>query len=154
VKRSLLVEATGGPLGVVTAGTNVHDTKLLAQTLDAIVVERPRPTPERRQHLCLDKAYDNPTGETAAVAHGYVPQIRRIGEEKLDPVSSQKHFPARRWVMERTFAWIGRNRRMSKDDEFLTASSEAWISLSMVRLMLTRLAQEQVQPAFHYRRVA
>jgi putative transposase len=60
----------------------------------------------------------------------------------------------RRWVVERTFAWIGRNRRMSRDYEFLPATSEAWIYLSMIRLMLKRLAHEQVQPAFHYRRVA
>ena len=60
----------------------------------------------------------------------------------------------RRWVVERTFAWIGRNRRMSKDYEFLLATSEAWIYLSMIRLMLKRLAHEQIHPAFHYRRVA
>jgi transposase len=60
----------------------------------------------------------------------------------------------RRWVVERTFAWIGRNRRMSRNDEFLPATSEAWIYLSMIRLMLKRLAHEQVQPASHYRRVA
>src|SRR5262249_44929485 len=59
-----------------------------------------------------------------------------------------------RWVVERTFAWIGRNRRMSQDYEFLTATSETWVYLSMVRRMLKRLAHEQVQPAFHYRRVA
>ena len=59
-----------------------------------------------------------------------------------------------RWVVVRTFAWIGRNRRMSKDYEFLPATSEAWISLSMIRLMLKRRAHEQLQPAFHYRRVA
>ena len=40
VKRSLLVEADGGPLAVVVAGANVHDTKLLEATLEAIVVER------------------------------------------------------------------------------------------------------------------
>jgi hypothetical protein len=43
---------------------------------------------------------------------------------------------------------------MSQDDEFLPATSEAGISLGMIRLMLKRLAHEQVQPAFHYRRVA
>jgi hypothetical protein len=43
---------------------------------------------------------------------------------------------------------------MSKDYEFLTATSAAWVYLSMVRLMLKRLAHEQVQPSFHYRRVA
>jgi putative transposase len=60
----------------------------------------------------------------------------------------------RRWVVERAFAWIGRNRRMSRDYEFPPATSEAWISLSMIRIMLKRLAHEQIQPAFHYRRVA
>ena len=43
---------------------------------------------------------------------------------------------------------------MSKDDEFLPATSEAWVYLSMVRPMLKRLAREQVQPDFHYRHIA
>lgn len=60
----------------------------------------------------------------------------------------------RRWVVERTIAWIGRNRRMSKDYEYCPATSEAWVYLSMVRVMLKRLACEQIEPAFHYRRVA
>lgn len=102
MKRSVLVEADGGPLAIVIAGANIHDTKLLAATLEAIVVERPAPTPQRPQHLCLDKAYDNPTGEEAVAAHGYVPHIRRIGEEKLNPATGEKCFPARRWVVERT----------------------------------------------------
>ena len=54
-KKSLLVERQGGPLAVVIAGANVHDAKLLAATLEALVVERPAPTDERPQHLCLDK---------------------------------------------------------------------------------------------------
>ncbi len=69
-------------MGAVIAGANVHDTKLLAETIDAIVVDRPEPTPESPQHLCLDKGYDNPTGREAASGKGHTPHIRRIGEEK------------------------------------------------------------------------
>jgi len=47
-----------------------------------------------------------------------------------------------RWVVERTFGWIGRYRRMSKDYEYLTESSEAMIYLAMMRLMLKRLARK------------
>ena len=47
----------------------------------------------------------------------------------------------RRWVVERTFAWLGRYRRLSKDYEALPATEEAWISLAMSCLMLARLAK-------------
>jgi putative transposase len=89
-------------------GANVHDTKLLAATLQALVLERPDPA-EVAQHLCRDKAYDNPTGERACAAAGYIPHIRRIGEEKLDSWG-QKSRPARRWVVERTLAWLSKCR--------------------------------------------
>lgn len=45
-----------------------------------------------------------------------------------------------RWVVERTFAWLGRQRRLSKDDEALAETEEAWIYLTMTRLLLARLA--------------
>ena len=109
MKRSLVVEADGGPLGITIAGANRHDTKLLAETLEAIVVERPEPTTERPQHLCLDKGYDNPTGHETVAAYQYIPHIRRIGEEKFDP-HGQKTYPARRWVVERTLAWLSKCR--------------------------------------------
>ena len=89
----------------------MHDTKLLAQTLDAIVVERPEPTAEAPQHLCLDKGYDNPTGHQAAVEHHYTPHIRRIGEEKFDE-RRRKRYPARRWVVERTLGWLSKCRAL------------------------------------------
>jgi putative transposase len=55
-KKSVLVEREGGPLGVTMAGANVHDTKPLADTIDAVVI--PRPDPEQlTQHLCLDKGH-------------------------------------------------------------------------------------------------
>ena len=47
----------------------------------------------------------------------------------------------RRWVVERTFAWLGRNRRLSKDYEQLPEVSEAMVYAAMVRLMLRRLAE-------------
>jgi putative transposase len=55
VKRSLLTDAPGVPLGVVVAGANINDHKLLAETLDAIVVRRPKVEPKQPQGLCLDK---------------------------------------------------------------------------------------------------
>lgn len=107
-KRSLIVDGQGGPLGVVVAGANVHDTKLLEATIEAMVIDRPEPD-EEEQHLCLDKGYDNPTGHAAALNAEYVPHIRRIGEEKLDH-QNKKTRPARRWVVERTFAWLNHCR--------------------------------------------
>jgi putative transposase len=109
VKRSVVVEATGGPLGATIAGANVHDTKLLAATLAATVVERPQPTAEAPQHLCLDKGYDNPTGHETVAAYQDTPHIRRIGEERLD-TNGEKSYPARRWVVERTLAWLSKCR--------------------------------------------
>ena len=67
------------------AGANVHDTKLLKPTLESIVVDRP----EGVQNLCLDKGYDNPTGRRTVAEAGYQPHIRRIGEEKLDPIGRE-----------------------------------------------------------------
>ena len=99
VKRSLLVEADGGPLSVVLAGANVRDDKLLRATLDAVVVERPSPTEEAPQHLCLDKGYDNRPTRKLVEEYDYVAHIRRIGEEKLDETKT-KRYPARRWVVE------------------------------------------------------
>ena len=96
-------------MGVVIAGTNVHDTKLLARTIDAIVVERPKPTEKSPPHLCLDKGYDNPTGRAATEQVAYTPHIRRIGEEKLD-TKGRKSRKARRWVVERTLGWLSKCR--------------------------------------------
>ena len=48
----------------------------------------------------------------------------------------------KRWVVERTFAWLGRNRRLSKDYEFCPAHSESWIYAAMAFLMARRLARQ------------
>jgi putative transposase len=109
-KRSLLVDAQGGPLGLVIDGANRHDTKLLRATLEAIVVDRPEPTPRQPQHLCLDKAYDNPTGHEAVAAARYTGHIRRIGEEKAPAQAGTRRHKPRRWVVERTLAWLSKCR--------------------------------------------
>ena len=103
MKRSLLVEKDGGPLAVVLAGANIPDAQLLAQTLDAVIVERPEPEPKYPQHLCLDKGYDNDTGWEATVDREYLPHIALIRDER--PERPQRH-PARRWVVERTISWL------------------------------------------------
>lgn len=106
------MEGDGGPLAAVVAPANVHDTKLLGATLDAVVTQRPQPTAEAAQNLCLDKGYDNPTGRKAVEEHDYVPHIRRIGEEKFDPETAEKTYPARRWVVERTLGWLSKCRAL------------------------------------------
>jgi putative transposase len=102
------VDGKGGLLSVTLAGANVHDAKMLAQTIAGMIVGRPYPE-AGPQHLCLDKGYDNPTGKSAAMAEGYVAHIRRIGEEKFDHRRNKKH-PARRWVVERAGAWLSKWR--------------------------------------------
>ena len=107
-KKSLLADGDGGPLGVAIAGDNVVGQKLLAETIEAIVVERPGPA-DGEQDLCLDKGHDNPDGREAAKAAGHVPHIRKIGEEARKCDRSKGHKP-RRWVMERAFAWLSKCR--------------------------------------------
>jgi putative transposase len=52
------------------------------------------------------------------------------------------HLLPRRWVVERTFAWLGTWRRLAKDYELLPSSEEAWIYLAMIRIMLRRVASD------------
>ncbi len=137
-KRSILVEESGGPLSVVVAGANVHDTKLLNSTLEAVVVQRPKPTIENPQHLCLDKGYDNPTGHWAVAEHEYVGHIRRIGEEKLDEFGERK-YPARRWVVERTLAWLSKCRAIGTRYDKKARNYLALIQLACALIWYRRL---------------
>jgi putative transposase len=56
-----------------------------------------------------------------------------------------------RWTVERTFAWLGRCRRLSKDREKSVLSSEAFVKLAMIHLMLNRLEPKATDAEFHYR---
>ncbi len=110
-KRSLLTEGHGVPIGLVVGGANRHDMKLTEGTLQSVVVERPEPTPEQRQNLCLDKGYDYESVRELLQGYGYTAHIRTRGEEKAD----KREIPgyrARRWVVERTHSWMNRFRRL------------------------------------------
>jgi putative transposase len=109
-KQSLLVEGNGGPLGVVVAGANVPDMKLLEATIAAIVVDRPDPE-EVEQHLCLDRGYDNPIGHEVTARQSYVGHIRPIGEDRRQARRPGRRKP-RRWVVERTLAWLSKCRAL------------------------------------------
>jgi len=59
-----------------------------------------------------------------------------------------------RWTVERTFAWLGKCRRLTKDREKSVRSSEAFVKLAMIHLMLNRLQPKGADPEFRYRAAA
>lgn len=105
----MLTEADGGPIAVVLAPANRHDSLLLHDALEQVIVDPPDPVRGPTQHLCLDKAFDGAPSQATAEVFGYQPHIRRIGEEKLDK-KGRKRKKARRWVVERTIGWLNRCR--------------------------------------------
>jgi transposase len=111
VKRSLVTEGHGVPLGVVMEGANRHDMKLVRATLDSIVVARPAPTAEQPQGLCLDKGYDYQEVREIVAEFGFTAHSRSRGKaaRALTMEASKK---ARRWVVERTHSWMNRFRRI------------------------------------------
>ena len=74
------------------------------------------------------------------MGRGWVKEGKKIDWERLMPPRGYVALP-RRWVVERTFSWLGQNRRMSKDYERLCASAEAFVYAAMIRLMARRLAR-------------
>lgn len=111
VKRSLLTEGHGVPIGLTVDGANRHDMKLVELTLQSLVVERPDPTPEQEQHLCLDKGYDYEAVRATVKEFGFTAHIRSRGEEAKE-LHEEAGKRARRWVVERTHSWMNRFRRI------------------------------------------
>lgn len=107
----MLTERQGIPIAVVVAGANRHDMKLLAATLDAVVVERPEPTEEVPQHVCLDKGYDDDECRQVAAQHDDIPHIRSRGEEQREKREIPGYRP-RRWVVEVCHSWLNRFRKI------------------------------------------
>ena len=111
VKRSLLTEGHGVPIGLAVAGANRNDMKLVRETIENIVVERPEPTSEQAQGMCMDKGYDYQEVRDTVQEFGFTAHIRSRGEEarELKQAAGKK---ARRWVVERTHSWMNRFRRI------------------------------------------
>lgn len=148
-KRHILVDTMGLLLKVVVHVASIQDrqgVRLLLEPLKGVF--------PRMKKVWLDVGYSG-TGkkwieqemgwEAEIVKHiwtglrgVWVPKGTEVNWEEIIPPGF--HVLPRRWVVERTFAWIGRNRRMSKDYEYLTSSSESMVQLAMIRLMVRRLA--------------
>ncbi len=111
VKRSLLTEATGVPIGLAVAGANRHDSKMVEATLESIPVSRPKPTRKKPQGMCLDKGYDSGEVRDLVKEFGYTAHIRSRGEE-AQAIKREAGFKARRWVVERAHSWMNRFRRI------------------------------------------
>ncbi len=109
-KRSLLTDGRGVPLGLTLAGANRNDHKLMRETLEVIPVERPAPTSEQPQGLCLDKGYDYDEPRALAQEFGFTLHLRTRGEEIA--AKREAGTRARRWVVERTHSWLNRFRRI------------------------------------------
>jgi putative transposase len=110
-KRSVLTDSHGVPIGLAVDGANRHDFKLTRETIESIAVERPDPTLEAPQGMCLDKGYDYDEVRELLTEFGFTAHIRARGEE-AQALKQEAGFKARRWVVERTHSWMHRFRRV------------------------------------------
>ena len=99
------------PVGWGVAGANRPDMKLVAETVESVIVKRPRPTKTRPQGLCMDKGYDYAAVREIVQEFGFTAPMRARGEE-AQAINRQAGFKARRWVVERTHSWMNRFRRV------------------------------------------
>lgn len=106
----MLIDGRGVPISVAVAGANVHDQKLVKETLDNIPVRRPKPTRRKRQHLCLDKGYVGKPIERLARRRHYVPHVP--AKDGSPPKKKHRSGKPRRWKVERTHSWLNRARRL------------------------------------------
>jgi putative transposase len=142
-KRHIAVDSLGLLLVVLVTSACVPDAVAAQEVLGRLTEERfPRLTVVR-----ADSAYGRyglPAG-AAAVAYWVLELVHRpSGAVGFVLVP-------RRWIVERTFAWLGRYRRHSRDYERLPESSEAMIRISMIHRMLQRLSPKPKPHRFHYR---
>lgn len=99
------------PIGLTVEGANRHDMKLVRETLENIVVDRPKPSATHPQGMCLDKGYDYQEVRDTLTEFGFTAHIRSRTEEAKE-IKAEAGKRARRWVVERSHSWMNRFRRL------------------------------------------
>jgi putative transposase len=129
-KRHLLVDTLGLLMSIAVTAASVQEREGAR-----LVFTHLNGSCKKLRRLWVDGGYrGSPLAEWCARRFRFVLQVVLRGEEQIGFTALP-----RRWVVERTFAWLSCNRRLSKDYEVLTGNSEAMIYIAMTRLMLRRL---------------
>jgi len=146
-KRHIVVDTLGLLMAVVVTAANVDDGAAAPQVVGKL---DPQALP-RLKAIFADHKYHNHAFEAWLAEYGQ--SKWRLEISGLPPgTTTFKPLPIR-WVVERTFAWIGRCRRNSRDYEKRTDSSESVVLISTISLMVRRLSPSKIrEPAFKYPR--
>jgi putative transposase len=144
-KRHLLVDTEGLVLAVTVHEASIADRDGAKLLLEKVGGDRL----PRMQKIWADRGYNGQIGEWIKERLGWALEIvkpprrwvRVPANEEPPPYPAGFIVLPRRWVIERTIAWIMRNRRMNRDYEFLAQTTEVLIYVAMIRLMLRRLAK-------------
>jgi len=142
-KRHIVVDSMGMLLAVLVTAANVDDGAA-APELFARLDGQPMSRVER---MFADNKYHNYALYEWVEKHA---RWELVIVRRPEGAEGWVKLPLR-WTVERTFAWLGRCRRLSKDRERSTLSSESMIKLAMIQLMLNRLEPKNTDPEFHYR---
>lgn len=132
LKRSMMVDGEGIPLGVAAAGANRHDSPLLAPTLDALNSLGGPPDPVS---VHLDRGYDSDVARRLLEERGLSGVISERGEP--DPLGSTK-----RWVIERTNSWTNAHKKLVWCTDREGRVIDFWVAFSSVVIIVGRLARE------------
>ncbi|MEJ7632329.1 MAG: IS5 family transposase [Rubrobacteraceae bacterium] len=132
LKRSMMVDGEGIPLGVVAAGANRHDSPLLAPTLDALNSLGGLPDPVS---VHLDRGYDSDVTRRLLEERGLSGVISERG--KPDPLGSTK-----RWVIERTNSWTNAHKKLVWCTDREGRVIDFWVAFSSVVIIVGRLVRE------------
>lgn len=142
-KRTIAVDTCGFLLAVAVTAASVDDAKAARPVIDQLNAERC----PRLQIVWADTKYHN-HALYAAIAEQYPGGWRLEIVSRLAGVKGFVLLP-KRWVVERTFAWLGRARRLSKDVERRTDSSESMVRVRGIQMLLNR-RQPKPPKVFNY----